>query len=34
MRDPNSAEAIRDTLERYKEGWNQHDVDAEPDPVE
>ncbi len=28
MRDPDSAEAVHDTIERYNEAWNTHDVDS------
>jgi ketosteroid isomerase-like protein len=28
MRDPDSADAIREMIERYNEAWNRHDVDS------
>jgi len=28
MTDPNSADALRETIERYNDAWNRHDVDA------
>jgi ketosteroid isomerase-like protein len=28
VRDPDSAEAVRETIERYNEAWNHHDIDT------
>jgi steroid delta-isomerase-like uncharacterized protein len=28
MRDPDSTDAVRETIERYNEAWNRHDVDT------
>jgi ketosteroid isomerase-like protein len=28
MTDPNSADALRETIQRYNDAWNRHDVDA------
>jgi ketosteroid isomerase-like protein len=28
MRDPDSTDAVRDTIERYNEAWTNHDVDS------